>query len=410
MNIFNSLGSNYTFAFALKTLLSWPGAQASAQLKKLLAKKYDGEVLLTYKGRDAITLALRAAAGAKKLIPEDTAVAVNGLTCYAVYEAARAAGFQVCSLDIENGGLNFSAETLLEALNAHPEIKIVMIQNTLGYPCNMAAIAKICRERELVLIEDLAHSMDAKYASGHEAGTMGDFTVLSMSQDKVVDGMSGGALVIRSPQFGAALPNITANFRRKSLGARLKDRLYPILTWKIRATHRSGLGKIFHTVLRRFHILPQPVQPQLSLKQRWPYHLPHLNAQAALQSIKQLPKLQRHRTAVAEIYFHTLNTRVLLNKNPESLVGATHLRFPIVVKNRPQLVTYLRKHGVHVSDIWYDAPFAPKKYMHLSDYREGTCPRAEKMSAQILNLPTHINISPAQAKKIAQLINDWLND
>ena len=58
MNIFNSLGSNYDWRFVLKALLAKNKESYSANLKNLLEKKYNGEVLLAYKGRQAIELTL----------------------------------------------------------------------------------------------------------------------------------------------------------------------------------------------------------------------------------------------------------------------------------------------------------------------------------------------------------------
>ena len=41
----------------------------------------------------------------------------------------------------------------------------------------------ICKEKDIVLIEDLAHCVGAKYLNGKEAGNVGDLVVLSFSQD-----------------------------------------------------------------------------------------------------------------------------------------------------------------------------------------------------------------------------------
>ena len=101
-----------------------------------------------------------------------------------------------------------------------------------------------------------------------------------------------------------------------------------------------------------------------ALKHTWPYQLPSLHAQAILWQMQRLKPVQEHRRRIAEIYFQELDNRLLLYKQEASLRDASHLRFPIVVKERDKLIHSLKKHGVHVSDIWYDAPFAPKKYIY----------------------------------------------
>jgi len=74
MNIFNSLGSNYDFLSAVRILFSVGGKGSQRNLSNYLEKRYGGQVILTYKGRDALTLALQA-------LPQKGAVAMNGFTC-----------------------------------------------------------------------------------------------------------------------------------------------------------------------------------------------------------------------------------------------------------------------------------------------------------------------------------------
>lgn len=189
MTIFNSLGSNYNFNFVLKTLLS---NGKTSGLKSFLEKKYQGKTTLVYKGREALELGLKSLN-----LPKGSCVAITGFTCFAVYEAIKKSNLDVEYLDIEKGELNFSGVSLETAIKKNPYIKAVIIQNTLGFPCDIENISKICKEKKLVLIEDLAHSIGTKYKNGKEAGMVGDFVVLSFSQDKVIDAVSGGALIER---------------------------------------------------------------------------------------------------------------------------------------------------------------------------------------------------------------------
>src|SRR3989344_2259459 len=57
MNIFNSLGSNYTFAFAARILLAVSGSSHQKKLTEYLESRYGGKAVLTYKGREALRLA-----------------------------------------------------------------------------------------------------------------------------------------------------------------------------------------------------------------------------------------------------------------------------------------------------------------------------------------------------------------
>src|SRR3989344_8460465 len=156
MAVFNSLGSNYKFPFVLKTLLPSMGYHHLA-LREFLETKYGGEAILLHKGREAVEFALRIIQKIDNL-PQGAAVALNGFTCYALYKAVINAGFTPVYLDVEDRNLNFSPSKLAEAVQANPNIKAVVVQNTLGYPAAIEEIAKICAEKGIILIEDLAHS------------------------------------------------------------------------------------------------------------------------------------------------------------------------------------------------------------------------------------------------------------
>jgi dTDP-4-amino-4,6-dideoxygalactose transaminase len=84
------------------------------------------------------------------------------------------------------------------------------------------------------------------------------------------------------------------------------------------------------------------------------------------------------------------------------------LRSPLIVSNRKELINYLKSNGVYISDIWYDAPVAPVRFLKLTNY-SGECPISEEISAKIVNLPTHTNVSNKDAEKISELVNTWQN-
>ena len=112
MNIFNSLGSNYDLNFAFKSLFGKTDSSSQKKLKQLLEQKYRGKAILTYKGREAIELALETLD-----LPENSFIAINGFTCFAVYKAVDAAGFFAEILDLDNyKNLNFSSSLLEKKL------------------------------------------------------------------------------------------------------------------------------------------------------------------------------------------------------------------------------------------------------------------------------------------------------
>ena len=396
MNIFNSLGSNYDFRFVLESLFSIGNAKSAEKLKSYLSHKYPGRVILVYKGREAIRLALTLLG-----LPKGSKVAVTGYTCYAVYKAVIDAGCDVEYLDVDNLDLNFSPATLQAALQKNPSVKVLIIQNTLCYPCDVEKVVKICKQKGVILIEDLAHSAGTQYKNNLEAGLTGDLVTLSFSQDKIIDAISGGALIIKDPKYqNTSSVALTSTALRQQV----IDRLYPLFTYLIRRTYQGGAGKLLHALLKKAGFLSLPLGNQ---NRDGLHSLPSWYCHLALLQFQKLSENIRHRQEIASIYVRNLNPKLLSGTLTQDILNSTNLRFPIFVKDRDRLVTYLKGQGIYVSDIWYDAPIAPKKYLGLTNYQH-QCPEAERASSQILNLPTHRNVSPTQAKEIAERINQWL--
>ena len=383
MATFNSLGSNYNLDYVLKSLFS-NSKGANQKLKNFLSEKYEGTAILTYKGREALTLALKISD-----LPKGSAVAINGFTCFFVYKAVQQARLTPICLDLEkDSDLNFTPETFEKAIKENKNIKAVIIQNTFGYPVDIEKINKICREKDIVLIEDLAHCIGARYANGKEAGTVGDFAALSFSQDKVIDAVSGGALVIRNKKFS----NLTIQqFNNVNNFQKLKDHLYSHFTFKIRKLYDVGLGKPLHFLLKKLNLLSQPMQEGLYDF----YSLPDWYCNIALREFDKLNEQLNHRRKVAKIYAENLDEKILNKSILKNIDYSSNLRFPIFVKNRKSLIKYLKDNRIFVSDIWYD------------DVAK-ECPNAVEISQIILNLPTHINVQEKDALRISETVNLWL--
>ncbi|MBI2031799.1 MAG: DegT/DnrJ/EryC1/StrS family aminotransferase [Candidatus Levybacteria bacterium] len=391
MSIFNSLGSNYDLGFAVKALFT----SGKANLKGSLEKKYNGEAILLFKGRQAITLALKLLN-----LPTNSEVAINGFTCYAVYKAIEEANLMPVLIDIPKDDLNFSAVYLEKKLKTNPNIKVVIVQNTLGFPCDIEAISKICKEKNIFLIEDLAHCAGAKYENGVEAGRVGNFTILSFSQDKIIDVVSGGALIIRNKKYQK---NYTDYFEEPPTRKTLTDKLYPTFTLIIRSTYGIGLGKFIHSFLKNLSLLSYPMDNNLYKMTSLPSWY-QLLAQVTLYNLE---KQIKHRKKIANIYKENIDKSILLNSVTDGTDFSSNLRFPIFTKKRDDLIKFLKIYNIYVSDIWYDAPIGPVRYMNKVNY-QNDCPNSEKISSLILNLPTHKNVSIEKAKFISERINEWL--
>jgi dTDP-4-amino-4,6-dideoxygalactose transaminase len=396
-----SLGAHYSSSFVRQSnrlfwqvLLGWPVKKTSADLKQRLEKEFGGEAALTYKGRDAIELALRAYG----LTDPNSPILTQAFTCFAIEEAIVRAGSVPAYTDVEAKQLNLTVQTLQAAYKQHPTAKAVIVQHSLGHPADIKAIQAWCRKHNLLLIEDLAQSFGAATA-GQLLGTFGDAVILSFGRDKVVDAVSGGAVIFRTPPTHS-LPPLTL----PPTGAVLKDLAYPFFTWLIRATYDIALGKIIHKLFTLAGLMTNPTQSPTQTFHRMPESLAIL----ALRQLTELPDVKKHRHILAAEYLKQLtDTPLSFFTKEEHFQNGSLLRVAAAYSEPQKLLAFLKHRNIHLTDRWYRVPVDSGKLQQKTLYISSSCPNAEQRAATVMNLPTHPKISIREAEYIADSIKQF---
>ena len=75
-----------------------------------------------------------------------------------------------------------------------PHTKAIMVVHLYGHPCEMDAITKIARERNIFILEDCAEAFGSKYKGKH-VGTFGDLSTFSFYGNKTITTGEGGMVV-----------------------------------------------------------------------------------------------------------------------------------------------------------------------------------------------------------------------
>src|SRR5665213_3345368 len=393
MSIFNSLGSNYSGKFVWDSLIIPGSKHKVSEIRQKIAKRYQGSVTLTYKGRQALELALETSGLAK-----GSAVGLNGFPCYVLYQAVERAGYQPVLIDVAAGKLNFGDEELKSANGNTKKLEAIIVQNTLGMVADMAALESYCKKHNIMIIEDLAHSVGAIYADGREAGTVGQLTMLSFSQDKPLDVVAGGALVDRREDSKNIVeqPKLRVTPIQREINA-----LYPFWTVLIRGLYPIGLGRYLHFGLKKLHLLATPMSDNLE----GIYNMEPSAVRLLLKRWHYQAEESKHRQKIADIYKKTLPAKVQIK--PLSKSQSLYLRFPLFINDRASLLAHLKSKSIYIGDTWYDAPISPKRYLAQTTYVTGQCPNAEVLSGHIVNLPTHIHVDEEHAQFIAKEVNVW---
>jgi len=98
--------------------------------------------------------------------------------------------------DVDPDSQNITAETIAPHINSRT--RAIILVHLAGWPCDMAPILELAKQRELKIIEDCAQAHGATY-DGRPVGSFGDVAAFSFCQDKIITtGGEGGMLVTRS--------------------------------------------------------------------------------------------------------------------------------------------------------------------------------------------------------------------
>ena len=115
--------------------------------------------------------------------------------------------------DVERGSMNIDVRNLRACVT--PRTKAVLPVHFAGRPCEMDEVLAVARDHGLVVIEDCAHAIEARYR-GAAVGTLGDYGCFSFYATKNLTTGEGGMVLAR----GAAQ---LARVRRLSMHGMTQD-------------------------------------------------------------------------------------------------------------------------------------------------------------------------------------------
>ncbi|MCX7256387.1 MAG: DegT/DnrJ/EryC1/StrS family aminotransferase [Polaromonas sp.] len=255
---------------------------------------------------------------------------------------------------------NVSAESIARQIT--PRTKAVIVVHYAGFPCDMAAITALCRERGLKLIEDVAHAPGASIA-GQMCGTFGDISCFSFFSNKNLSIGEGGMVSAGD----AALSQRLRYLRSHGMTTLTLDR-------------HQGRAVTYDVV-----------EPGLN------YRMDEMRAAIGLVQLDKLPAGNLRRQALAERYRRNLAGSPLqmpFDQLPGDVVSAHHI-LPVLLPqgcSRTAVMEMLKAAGVQ-SSIHYP-PFwgftAYKDSMRAQD-----APLAADICSRELTLPLYPTMSDA---------------
>ena len=144
-------------------------------------------------GTSALHLALEAInvrSGDEVIIPSFSMGAIS----FAVsYTRAR-----IVLVDSELNTWNIDSSQIEKKIT--PKTKAIIVMHTYGHPADLDPIIKLCKGRNITLIEDAAEAHGAEY-HGKKVGSIGDIGCFSFFSNKIITTGEGGAVVTNDDEI-----------------------------------------------------------------------------------------------------------------------------------------------------------------------------------------------------------------
>ncbi len=243
-----------------------------------------------------------------------------------------------------------------------------------GNPGDLDALYALAGRRGLRVIEDAAHGLGSSY-NGKMIGGFGDLVCFSFDSLKNITCGEGGAVICGDAELAERLR------RMRLLGI-------------VRPAHTDP-----SQMLRWFYGVQEP---------GFRYHMSNINAAIGLVQLAKLPGFVARRREMARFY-------------DRSLAGMDHIRtlhidydtvaphiYVIRVTNgrRNELMEFLRERGIEAS-INYIPNHRHERFRKLYQGKTWSLPVTEQVFEEILTLPLHCNLTPADLDHIVDSIRQF---
>ena len=377
----------------------WKNGPESDELKEKLSQMFNRSAHLFDTGRGALLALLRS----MELQPGEEVI-LQGYTCTVVPNAIVAAGGKPIYVDINPNNLNMDPSLVRKAIS--PRTRAIICQHTFGIPADTSALRLICEERDIALIEDCAHIIPSK--KDKNIGNYGDALIFSFGRDKAISGVTGGAVLTKHEFISSRLNEMEKNAVNHSLWHILNLIDYPLRYTFAKMIWPLKVAKVYLKWIRWIHLLPPVLKKEekegmasVSL-----HRMPNACAALALRQLNRLDVINMRRSQLSNFYLKMAKQYhwevPLKAESTDSLQ-----KFPLLHKNAEDIRASLKKHEIYLDDGWCGAVVNPRSVNQKALwYSPGQCPQAEKISHEILTLPTHPTMTMMQARRLVELLKD----
>lgn len=239
--------------------------------------------------------------------------------------------------------------------------KAVLVTHLYGQASEMDEIAALCREKNLVLLEDCAQSHFAAY-NGKNTGTFGKIGFFSFYPTKTLGALGDAGAVVTDDLEVAE---------------------------KIKKMRNYGSIKKYQNEIEGYNS-----------------RLDEIQAGFLRVKLKHVKDSINEREKIAHTYLQGIKNQSITL--PGIAEKATHVwhQFVVEVENRKKFREFLSNQEI-ATDIHYPVPpHLSKAYQRLG-YHKGSFPYTEKIAERIVSLPIYNGMTDKEIEKVIKTINDY---
>jgi dTDP-4-amino-4,6-dideoxygalactose transaminase len=317
-------------------------------------------------GTDALWLSL-AAAGVR---PGERVI-TTPFSFFASASSIVRAGAQPIFVDIDPDTLNLDPDKVRSALDnqehAHPgKIKALLPVHLYGQCADMTAFERIASEYGLLLIEDAAQAVGAKWDE-KSAGSIGIAAAFSFYPTKNLSAYGDAGMVTTND------PEIAVHLRRLRNHGSPERYLHTEFGWNARMDAMQA------AVLR------------VKLK-----HIDGWNAS------------RRKHAGAYKALFESVGWLEQMVQPLQSSPHAFHVFHQYVIRSRrrDELRAFLKSREI-ATEVYYPIPLHLQPVFSYLGYKEGDLPEAERASKEVLALPMFPELTPDEIKRVVDTIADF---
>ena len=320
------------------------------------------------------------------------------------------AGGEPVFVDIEEDTCNINHNLIEE--NITEKSTAILVTHLHGRMCNMEKIKEIADKYNLYLIEDAAQSFGATQNDQY-AGTIGDVGVFSFGLYKNVSSIYGGAVVSRDEELFQLISSLHSNFDKFNFIWYFKKLIKGLTT--VLATWDILFRPIVFPIIKfgyfkNITFINKFVETELDVSRKNKIPKVYLTKPSkfqkllAMESINFVQDDESKRLKFATIYQKNLSTISSLSfANNIVEKDNIYTYFPIYLENMQKLRSYLIQNNVDIGPQHYKNTASLESF---SDFFK-ECPTAEKVSKNLLLLPTYPRYREKNVYKVINLIKEF---